>query len=61
MTTSLTVRDAVTGEPAKVWPHRKWVLLGYDCNEDIYLTPTAAQLLAAQLLDAAAAVEREQQ
>lgn len=33
--------------------HRHWVLVGYDSAEDIYLTPTAARQLAAQLLDAA--------
>lgn len=53
MTASLTVRDAITGEPATVRPHRHWVCVGYDRNEDIYLTPTAARQLAAQLLDAA--------
>lgn len=53
MTASLPVHDAITGEAATVWPHRKWVLLGTGTGEDVSLTPTAARQLAAQLLNAA--------
>ena len=60
MTTSLPVHDALTGEPAEVWPNRKWVLLGTGTGEDVWLTPTAARQLAAQLIDAATATEGEQ-
>lgn len=66
--TSLTVRDAITGEPVSVWPHEAHpelggghhVLLGTGDGGDLWLTPTGARQLAAQLLNAADTVTERQ-
>lgn len=52
-TTSLPIRDAITGEPVTVTSHNRWVLLNAGDGEDAWLTPMAAQQLAARLLNAA--------
>ena len=65
--THLPIRDAITGEPVKVWPHYpshptlgggRHVLLDTGCpgGADLWLTPTAALALADALRQAAAAV-----
>lgn len=58
-TPTYAVRDAITGNAVTADPHRQWVLLDSG-NEDIWLTPTTARRLAADLLTAANEVEADQ-
>jgi hypothetical protein len=53
------IRDAITGFPATIERHNQWVLVGHNGRDEIWLTPTAARELAAQVLDAARQLEAE--
>jgi hypothetical protein len=52
--TAKPITDAHSGEHAGAVQHNGWVLLGHGPGEpDLWLTPTDARRLAAQLLNAA--------
>ncbi len=51
------IRDAITGDIITTEKHNQWVLVGSNGRDEMWLTPTAARELAAQVLDAAGQVE----
>jgi hypothetical protein len=53
------IHDAITGDTVTAERHNHWVLVGYNDRSEMWLTPTAARELAAQVLTAAAAIEAD--
>jgi hypothetical protein len=54
------IRDAITGDAITTERHNQHVLVGYNARSEMWLTPTAARELAAQVLNAADDIEAQQ-